>query len=180
TIDAQSDRLANLIANLLDMSRIHAGSVRPSIQPVVVEDVLYRAVSTLGADGSLVSIDVADVLPPIAADRGLLERALANVIDNAVAWSPPATPVRVEAAAAGDHVDIRVIDQGPGIPREQRDQLFVAFQRLGDRAGGSPTGVGLGLAVARGFVRAMGGELTVDDTPGGGATFIFTMQRTQE
>jgi len=179
TIDAQSDRLTHLVSNLLDMSRLQAGAVKPAIQTVAVEDVLYQAVGTLGADGALVAIDIADVLPPVAADPGLLERALANVIDNAVAWSPPATPVRVEAAVAGDRVDIRVIDQGPGIPREHRDQLFLPFQRLGDRAGGSRHGIGLGLAVAGGFTEAIGGELTVEDTPGGGATFVFSLRRAQ-
>jgi len=179
TIDAQSDRLTHLVTNLLDMSRIQAGAVKPAIHAISVEDLLYQAVGTLGADGALVAIDIADVLPPVAADPGLLERALANVIDNAVAWSPPATPVRVEAAVAGDQVDIRVIDQGPGIPRERRDQLFLPFQRLGDRTGGSHNGIGLGLAVARGFTTAIGGELTVEDTPGGGATFVFSLRRAQ-
>jgi two-component system, OmpR family, sensor histidine kinase KdpD len=177
TIDAQSDRLTHLIANLLDMSRIQAGSVKATIGPVAVEDLLYSVVGTLGASGALVTIDIAERLPPVAADRGLLERALANVIDNAVAWSPPATPVRVEAAVVGDRVDIRVIDQGPGVPRDQRDQIFLPFQRLGDRAGGSPNGVGLGLAVARGFTDAIDSELTVEDTPGGGATFMFSLAR---
>jgi len=178
TIDTQSDRLTNLIANLLDMSRIQAGSVKASLGPVSVEDVLYRVVGTLGPEGSLVAIDIAQALPPVVADGGLLERALANVIDNAVSWSPPATPVRVEAAVIGSWVDVRVIDQGPGIPVAQRDQIFRPFQRLGDGAGGSPNGVGLGLAVARGFTEAIGGDLSVDDTPGGGATFVFSLRRT--
>jgi two-component system sensor histidine kinase KdpD len=177
TIDAQSDRLTHLVSNLLDMGRIQAGAIKPSIQTIAIEDLLYRAVGTMGADGTLVAIDIADVLPPVTGDPGLLERALANVIDNALAWSPPATPVRVEAAVAGDRVHILVIDQGPGIPREKRDQLFLPFQRLGDGAGGSRNGIGLGLAVARGFTSAMGGELTVEDTPGGGATFVFSLRR---
>src|SRR5436309_2016851 len=82
--------------------------------------------------------------------------------------SPPNTAVRVEAAIVGARVVVRVIDQGPGIPPERRADVFQAFQRLGDRAGNSPTGVGLGLAVTRGFVDAIGGNLTIDDTPGGG------------
>jgi two-component system sensor histidine kinase KdpD len=83
----------------------------------------------------------------------------------------------VEAAVTGDDIDILVSDHGPGIPREQRDQLFLPFQRLGDRNGGSRHGIGLGLAVARGFTEAVGGQLTVEDTPGGGATFIFSLRR---
>jgi two-component system, OmpR family, sensor histidine kinase KdpD len=122
-------------------------------------------------------IDIADALPPVSADPGLLERALSNVVDNAVAWSPPGRAVRVEASAADDHVDIRIIDEGPGVPPDKRDQVFQPFQRLGDRAGNSPNGLGLGLAVAKGFTGAIGGELVVEDTPGGGATFVFTLRR---
>ena len=177
TIDAQSDRLTHLVSNLLDMSRIQAGAVRPAPRAVSVEDVVYAAVATLGASAAAVVIDIAEVLPPVAVDPGLLERALANVMDNAVAWSPAGTAVRVEAGEAGDGLDIRVIDQGPGVPADQRGQLFEPFQRLGDRAGNTPNGIGLGLAVARGFTEAVGGELTVEDTPGGGATFIFSLRK---
>jgi two-component system sensor histidine kinase KdpD len=103
----------------------------------------------------------------------LLERAIANVIENAVAWSPPTAPVRVEACVAQDRVDLHVVDRGPGIPPSQREDVFRPFQRLGDRSNGS--GVGLGLAVARGFVEAMDGELRVEDTPGGGITMVISL-----
>ncbi len=179
TIDSQADRLTHLVANLLDMSRIQAGAVKPSLRAVRADDLLYAAVGTLGAPGSMVAIDIADDLPLVWADAGLLERALANVIDNAVNWSPPATPVRVEAGVAGHQVDIRIIDQGPGVPRDHRDEVFQPFQRLGDRNGAGPNGVGLGLAVARGFIDAMGGELIVEDTPGGGATFVFNLRKAE-
>src|SRR5581483_9451663 len=157
TINAESDRLTQLVSNLLDMSRLHAGAVPITLRAVV--------------------IDVAEALPPVLVDPGLLERALANVMDNAVIWSPPDKAVRVEAAASDDHVEVRVIDQGPGVPRDQRDRLFEAFQRLGDRPGAGPHGVGLGLAVARGFMRAIGGDLGYEDTAGGGSTFVFTVPR---
>jgi two-component system sensor histidine kinase KdpD len=179
TIDAQSDRLTHLVANLLDMSRIQAGAVKPAIRPVDVEDMLYNAVATLGPVAPSVVIDLAEVLPPVAVDPGLMERALANVMDNAVAWSPPGTAVRVEAGRAGEDVDIRVIDQGPGVPREARERVFEPFQRLGDGAGASAHGIGLGLAVAKGFTQASGGELMVEDTPGGGATFVFSLRRAE-
>jgi two-component system sensor histidine kinase KdpD len=179
TINAESDRLTQLVSNLLDMSRLQVGAVPISLRAVNLDDVLYRAVANLGAAGSCVVIDVPDALPAVSADTGLLERALANVIDNAVTWSPPGRAVRVEASTADDRVDIRVIDEGPGIPAAQRDQVFQPFQRLGDRAGGSPNGIGLGLAVARGFTRSFGGELTFEDTPGGGATFVFTLRRAE-
>jgi two-component system sensor histidine kinase KdpD len=179
TINAESDRLTQLVSNLLDMSRLHAGAVPIMMRAVNVDDALYGAVATLGAAASAVVIDVAEALPPVLVDPGLLERALANVMDNAVTWSPPDKAVRVEAAASDHHVEVRVIDQGPGIPSDQRDRLFEPFQRLGDRAGAGPHGVGLGLAVARGFMRAIGGDLGYQDTPGGGSTFVFTVPRAE-
>jgi two-component system, OmpR family, sensor histidine kinase KdpD len=179
TINAESDRLTQLVSNLLDMSRLQVGALPISMQTVNLDDLIYRAVANLGSAASGVVIDIAAALPAVSADAGLLERALANVIDNAVTWSPPSRAVRVEASTADDRIDVRIIDEGPGIPLDQRDHVFQPFQRLGDRAGGSPNGLGLGLAVARGFTRALGGELAFEDTPGGGATFVFTLRRVQ-
>jgi two-component system sensor histidine kinase KdpD len=177
TITAESDRLTQVVSNLLDMSRLQVGAVPVVVRPIDIDDVLYAAVATLGSGAAAAVIDAADKLPEVVADPGLLERALANVIDNAVTWAPQAIAVRVEAAATPDHVLVRVIDRGPGIPAGRQEEVFQPFQRLGDRAGGSPNGLGLGLAVARGFMRAMGADLTVEDTPGGGATFVFALRR---
>ena len=128
----------------------------------------------LGDRAKRVAPEVPETLPRINTDPALLERAVANVVDNAIAWSPPDRPVRLEAAAFAGSVELRVIDQGPGIPPDQRDRIFQPFQRLGDQHRGE--GVGLGLAVARGFVDAIGGELLVEDTPGGGATMVFSFK----
>ena len=177
TIDTETDQLTELVANLLDMSRLNTGAVPILMRPTSVEDVLYSAVESLSAGGSGIVIDVGEGLPPVSADAGLLERAFANVMSNAQAWSPIGIAVRVEAGAVGDVVHVRVIDQGPGIPREEREKVFEPFQRLGDGGSDRPTGVGLGLAVAKGFTEAMGGELTLEDTPGGGATFVFSLPR---
>jgi two-component system sensor histidine kinase KdpD len=98
-------------------------------------------------------------------------------MDNATKWSPAGVAARVEAGVAGDAIYVRVIDQGPGIPPSERDRVFEPFQRLGDGAGSDAHGVGLGLAVARGLVEANGGELRVEDTPGGGATIVFRLRR---
>jgi two-component system sensor histidine kinase KdpD len=103
----------------------------------------------------------------------LLERAVANLIDNAIAWSPEDQPVRVEAGAVASEIHLRIIDRGPGIPMGDRERVFQPFQRLGDRSNGA--GVGLGLAVAQGFVRAVGSDLFIEDTPGGGTTMVITM-----
>ena len=102
----------------------------------------------------------------------LLERAVAGLVDNALVHAGSG-PVRIEAGAVADRVDIRIIDRGPGIPRQDRERVFRPFQRLGDT--GNRTGVGLGLAVARGFVQAVGGELDIEDTPGGGCTMVVRM-----
>jgi two-component system sensor histidine kinase KdpD len=118
-------------------------------------------------------VRLSETLPAVLADPALLERVLANIIENAVRASPPGQAVVVEGATRGDAVDVLVVDRGPGIPRELRAQAFEPFQRLGDQQQG--TGVGLGLAVARGFTSAMGGTLEIDDTPGGGTTMRVTL-----
>ena len=123
--------------------------------------------------GHPLQLDVPETAPRVLADPALLERVIANLVDNAVAWSPANVPVRIEAGAVGDDVHLRVVDRGPGIPVDARDRVFQPFQRLGDSPNGM--GVGLGLAVARGFVDAMGGELTIDDTPGGGTTMTVVL-----
>lgn len=112
----------------------------------------------------------------VMADAGLLERVLANLIDNALRYAPNCL-VRVNAGQVGDRVLINVIDEGPGIPHGAEEQVFEAFQRLGDHD--NTTGVGLGMSVARGFVEAMGGSITATDTPGGGLTVIVEMAAPQ-
>jgi two-component system, OmpR family, sensor histidine kinase KdpD len=172
-IDSEADRLTALVSNLLDMGRLRAGELPLIMQQTDLEQVLYSAVNSLSAAGSAVAIDLPGKPPDAWADPGLLERAVANVMANAQAASPPGLAVRVQAGAVGDRVEIRVIDQGPGVPDEVREQIFQPFQRRGDTGGG----LGLGLAIARGFAEAMDGELTVEDTPGGGATFVFSLPR---
>jgi two-component system, OmpR family, sensor histidine kinase KdpD len=172
TIDEGADRLNHLIGNLLDMSRLQTGAVQLVMRDVGLDEVVPAALAGL-THAERVTVDVAETLPRVRADAALLERAIANVVENAIAWSPPDASVRVEACVAQDRVDLHVVDRGPGIPPAQREDVFRPFQRLGDRSNGS--GVGLGLAVARGFVEAMGGEVVVDDTPGGGVTMVISL-----
>jgi two-component system sensor histidine kinase KdpD len=174
TIDEESDRLNALVGNLLDMSRLQTGAVQLVMRDVGLEEVVPRALSGLPDRPVPVVLDLPETLPRVKADAGLLERAVANIVDNARTWSPLHEVVRVEAGVVPGRVDLRVIDHGPGIPVDQRDLVFQPFQRLGDNPRNG-TGVGLGLAVARGFVEAMGGELTVEDTPGGGMTMVIRM-----
>jgi two-component system, OmpR family, sensor histidine kinase KdpD len=174
TIDEEVDRLNALVGNLLDMSRLQTGSVSVRLQPTPLEDVLPAALDSLGARGRDVRLELAEGLPDVSADHGLLERALANIIGNAVSFSPDGTPVRVVAGLVPSGVDVRVIDQGPGVSDDERERMFVPFQRLGDSS--RREGVGLGLAVARGFVVAMGGSIELEDTPGGGLTVIVSLE----
>ncbi len=175
TIEDETDRLTALVGNLLDMSRIQAGAVAASPRAVGLEEVVPAAVAGLGAPGHAVEVDVPETLTPVTADPVLLERVVANLVQNAVAHSPAGSPVRVEAGEVGRRVLIRVVDRGPGIAPAARELVFQPFQRLHD----SPSqgaGVGLGLAVARGFTDAMGGQLTIDDTPGGGTTMVVELE----
>jgi two-component system, OmpR family, sensor histidine kinase KdpD len=122
--------------------------------------------------------DRADVpttdLPAVLADAGLLERVLANLVDNALRYATT-RPVRVAASTHGTTAEIRVVDHGPGIPTGDRDAVFEPFQRRDDHATGNSAGVGLGLAIARSFTAAMHGTLTLDDTPGGGLTAVIAL-----
>jgi two-component system sensor histidine kinase KdpD len=174
TIDEEADRLNALVGNLLDMSRLQAGALEIAATAIGLEEVLPAALHSLGLEDDVVELEVSESLPRVLADPGLLERALANVIQNAIRFSPPGTPARITAGAVNGVVDVRVVDRGPGVRSDERARLFVPFQRLGDAAQGE--GVGLGLAVARGFVEAMGGVIEVEDTPGGGLTLVIRLR----
>ncbi|MEV4614486.1 sensor histidine kinase KdpD [Kitasatospora sp. NPDC049258] len=175
-IESGADRLDHLINNLLDMSRLQTGTVTPLIQPTDLDEVVPYALG--GVPLEQVRLDVPESLPMIHADAGLLERALANLIENAVKYSPDGRRVLVKAdalhpAGAPARVELRIVDRGPGVPEEARERIFAPFQRYGDAPRGA--GVGLGLAVARGFIEAMGGSVAAEDTPGGGLTMVVTL-----
>ncbi|MGQ0616133.1 MAG: ATP-binding protein [Acidimicrobiia bacterium] len=175
TVEDETDRLTNLVDNLLDMSRIHAGAVAPAMRPTTLDEVVPAAIASLGPRARDVVVDIAETVPPVDADPALLDRVVANLVDNALTHGHSDCPVHVEAGVAASRVLLRVVDRGKGIPVAQREQVFHPFQRLDDTEPRSGAGVGLGLAVARGFTHAMGGELTVDDTPGGGTTMILEL-----
>jgi two-component system, OmpR family, sensor histidine kinase KdpD len=158
-IEDSADRLASIIANLLDMSRLQTGGVTLVPRDVGLDDVVVRALAGL-ADADRVRLVVPDDLPAVRVDAGLLERVVANLVDNALRHTR--SPVEVRAAAAAGRVRLHVVDHGPGVPDASKPSLFEPFQRLGDAPAGE--GVGLGLAVARGLTEAMGGTLTASDT----------------
>ncbi len=173
--DNSLDRLTALVTNLLDLSRLQAGVLSVFPRPIGLDDVVALALDAVAHD-TQVELDVPDSLPEVLADPGLLERAVANLVQNAVRYSPRERRVRVAASAHGDRVELRVIDRGPGIPEVDREAVFAPFQRRDDHATSDGAGVGLGLAIARGFLEAMGGELTAEDTPGGGLTMVVALR----
>ncbi len=173
TIDAEADRLNRLVGNLLDMSRLNAGALNLAAHAVYLEDVVAAALGSLDHDPTHIVVHVPETLPPVLVDPALLERALANIVANALAWSSAPDYVRIEAAEVTGRIHLRVIDRGPGVDVADRERVFQPFQRLGDHS--ALGGVGLGLAVARGFIEASGGRVELDDTPGGGLTVLIDL-----
>lgn len=171
TIDEETDRLDSLVGNLLDMNRISTGSVRLTRREIGLDELVPAAMAELGARADAIDLDVPETLPRAWVDPGLFERAVVNVLENALKWSGGAR-VRVEGAQRGPFVQVRVVDHGPGVDPALRERMFEPFQRLGDRG---PGGVGLGLAVARGFIAAMDGRIDVEDTAGGGTTIVLSV-----
>ncbi|GIF22189.1 two-component system sensor histidine kinase KdpD [Actinoplanes tereljensis] len=173
TADESLDRLAGLVANLLDMSRLQAGALGVALTDIGLEDVVPAALDELGPLGREITVWLPDDLPAVHADPGLLDRVLVNVVGNALRYSPSGRPPSVSGRARDDLVELLVVDHGPGIAPDKWDLIFQPFQRLGDRD--NHTGVGLGLALSRGLAEAMGGTLNPAATPGGGLTMILSL-----
>jgi len=171
-IDDEADRLDRVVGNLLDMSRLQGGALHVLRLPTPVEDVVSAAVAGVDDRGG-VEVRLPSDLPLVDIDAALVERAVANVVANALAVQPEGNPVTVDAAVVGNRVHLRVIDDGPGIRPADRVRVRAPFQRLGDRS--TQAGVGLGLAIANGFTVAVGGRLELEDTPGGGLTVVFEL-----
>ncbi len=173
TADESLDRLAHLVDNLLDMSRLQAGAMSVFPRPAGLEEIVARSLDALGPDSRAVVVDVPESLPEVHVDPAILERVIANLTSNALRYSPAGSPPLLTASALAGRVELRVVDRGPGIPAADRDRMFRPFQRLGDTD--NTTGVGLGLALARGLTEAMGGTLDPDETPGGGLTMTLSL-----
>jgi len=173
TADESLDKLARLVDNLLDMSRLQAGALAVFPRPADLAEIVARSLDDLGPAGRSVTVNIPEHLPEVAVDPGILERVIANLTANALRYSPADIPPTLTGSTLRDRVELRIIDRGPGIPEGNRDQMFVPFQRLGDTD--NTTGVGLGLALSRGLTEAMGGTLEPDDTPGGGLTMTLSL-----
>ena len=180
TIEQGADRLDALIGNLLDMSRLSTGSLQPFLRPTAIDEVAPVALRGLDAGGT-VRLRVPDRLPLVRTDPGLLERVLANLFANALAYSPPGRPPMLRARQAGNgeqSVILEIIDHGPGVPDALKERMFEPFERLDAsrrEARATGNGVGLGLAVVKGFLDTMGGSVDAADTPGGGLTIRVTL-----
>ncbi len=181
TIDTETDRLDMLVANLLDMSRIEAGVLQAKPESVDLAEVVTREVDAAGVRWPGIEVDAAidERHASATADPVFLDRVLSNLLDNAARASAEAGRSQVEVRVGGrgsDGVTVRVVDHGHGVDPVAREQLFYPFYRLEGRT--SKLGPGLGLAISKGFVDLMGGELWIEDTPGGGATFAFLLPGT--
>jgi len=171
TADDALDRLSALVENILDLSRLQAGALPVRTRPVPIGDVIAAALDDPAVHRRAVLVDLPDELPDVVVDPGLLERVIVNLVTNAQRYT--GDPPVLEAATAGDRVELRVVDTGPGIAAADRDRVFLPFQRLGDTS--NTTGLGVGLALSRGLVEAMAGTLVPADTPGGGLTLTISL-----
>jgi two-component system sensor histidine kinase KdpD len=173
TADESLDRLTHLVENLLDMSRLQAGALSLFPRPTGLDEIVARALDSLEPLGADIDVDIPEAVPAVIADPAILERVVVNLTENALRYSPAGKPPLLTASSLGDRVELRVIDRGPGIPEQDKERMFVPFQRLGDTD--NTTGVGLGLALSRGLTEAMDGTLTAEDTPGGGLTMTISL-----
>ncbi|RKW69388.1 ATP-binding protein [Galactobacter caseinivorans] len=167
------ETLTDLVTNLLDVSRLQAGALGVVAEPTEPADVALAALDELGLGPAEVRLVWPEDSVQVRADPVLLQRVLVNLLANALRYQPEGEPVRLGLSRFGDEVELRVVDTGPGIEEERRARMFEPFQRLGDTD--NSTGLGLGLAVARGFTQGMGGTLAAEDTPGGGLTMVVTL-----
>jgi len=173
TAEESLDGLAALVTNLLDVSRLQAGVLAVTLAPTDLDDIVPSALDELALGPGQIELDLPADLPAVDVDAVLLQRVLVNLLSNALRYSPAGSRPVIAASEFGGEVQLRVIDRGPGIPDDRREAVFVPFQRLGDTD--NDTGVGLGLALSKGFVEGMGGTLDAEDTPGGGLTMVVSL-----
>ena len=173
TILAASDRLDHLVGNLLDLSRLQAGAAQPERRLVDLDELVAAALDELGPAADRVEVALPHDVPAVSVDAHQIQRTIVNLLENALRYSPPHEPVRVQVSGGHSEAVVRVIDHGPGVAAADRERIFQPFDR-GGRTGDSP-GAGLGLAIARGFAEANGGRVTVESLSGQGATFVVSL-----
>ena len=176
TIDEEADRLARLVANLLDLSRIEAGAVDPKLEETSLADVVSPAVRRArAATAHPIEVNLPPSLPPVRTDPVRLDQVLTNLLDNACRYGGEGL-VRLVGRAVDGTVELRVVDHGPGIPPHEQERIFDQFYRVRD-GGRRSDGTGLGLAICRGLVEAMHGRLWAETAPGGGAALVIRLPR---
>ena len=173
TADESLAQLSALVTDLLDVSRVQAGVLAVSLSAVDAADVVAASVEELGLGPAEVELALDPELPALRADRVLLQRVVVNLLANARRHSPADRRVRVATSRLGEVAEIRIVDHGRGVSAERQGEIFAPFQRLGDTD--NTTGLGLGLALSKGFAEGMGGTLTPEDTPGGGLTMVVAL-----
>ncbi len=173
TAEESLGALATLVTDLLDVSRLQAGVLTIAEIPTDPAETIAPALDELHLGPTDVTLALNHGDAVAHADPVLLQRVLVNLLTNAHRYSPAGTPIHVSTSTFGDRLEIRIVDRGPGIPPEKLDDIFLPFQRLGDTD--NTTGLGLGLALSRGFIEAMHGTLTPEDTPGGGLTMVISL-----
>jgi two-component system sensor histidine kinase KdpD len=174
TIDQEADRLTRLVHNLLDMSRIEAGALDPQLTETTLAEVIGPVVRLARAQGGQqLLVDLPEGLPTILVDPVRLDQVLTNLVDNARRYAD-GQPITLAGRSVDGRVELRVIDHGPGIPAAERERVFDQFYRL-RRNGQGPDGTGMGLAICRGILEALDGQISVEATPGGGATFVVSL-----
>ena len=174
TADESLSRLASLVSDLLDLSRLRAGVLSVLSQTLWLDELLPPVLDELGPDAAKVVVDLPENLPPVLGDAALVVRVLVNVVGNALRHAPTnEAPPELTGQANGDRVELHVVDHGTGVPARDRERIFSPFQRLGDRD--NTAGLGIGLALSRGLVEAMGGTLEASDTPNGGLTMVLAL-----
>lgn len=171
-IEESADRLEGLVGNLLDLSRLQVGALVATITPTDLEELVPSTSAGL-SNPDRVSWMIEPDARVVQADAGLLDRVLNNLLENAIRYQTSNEPVLVLASRVRDRVEIRVIDNGVGVPSDDQERIFEPFQRQSDVP--SDDGLGLGLAVARGLTEAMDGELSAEPTPGGGLTMVVAL-----
>jgi two-component system sensor histidine kinase KdpD len=164
------------VGNLLDLSRIEAGTLRPMLDWYDIQEVtdhVLPRIRPLLAQRPF-ALDLQPGIPPVHLDLLRIEQLLINLVENAAKYSPPGSPITIKVNSNGDGLRLAVIDHGPGVPMSQRVRIFDRFYRMQQHSDRDP-GTGLGLAICRGITEAHGGTIHVEETPGGGATFVLTL-----
>jgi two-component system sensor histidine kinase KdpD len=173
TVRLEADRLERVVANLLDLSRLQAGAAHPNRELWAVDDLLARVLDQLGAGASRVELTLPADVPVLEVDAIQVERALVNLLENSLKFSPPDETVHVRVTTTRSEVIVRIVDRGPGIPQSELERVFEPFHQAA--APEELRGTGLGLAIARGFAEANGGRVWAESQPGQGATFALAL-----